>query len=72
MPYWEITPHESDEFDYCVMPAETETDHRAALEYAQARLEQLWDSTAWEGSPKKVSVTIEIKKEPMPDFDSEA
>jgi hypothetical protein len=70
MPYWEITPHENKDYDSAIMPAETENDHRAALEYAQARLESLWDSLAWEEGPK--TVTIEMKKGEMPDFDDEA
>jgi len=57
--------------DYCVLPASSEADHRTALEYAQAQLESLWDSTAWEGSPKTVTVTMEIKEEDMPLFDDE-
>lgn len=65
MPYWTITPHQSRDYDVAVMPAETEADHRAALEYAQARLEEAWDSLASEGGPK--SVTIELHPGPMPD-----
>lgn len=70
MAYWEITPHENKDYDSAIMPAETEEHHRAALEYAQARLESLWDSLAWENGPK--TVTIEMKKEEMPDFDDGA
>lgn len=46
MSYWEITPYHNNDTDSCVLPAETEKDHRAALEYAQDRLEQLWDESA--------------------------
>jgi len=71
MPYWTVTPHEDSQYDCCILPAESEADHRAALEYAQARLESLWDSTAWDGSPKQVTVTMEIKDGEMPQFDDD-
>ena len=31
MMYWKIEPHEDTDYDYCVMPADTEKDHKAAL-----------------------------------------
>ena len=69
MPYWEISPHYDSDYDSSVMPAETEKDHRAALEYAKDRLESAWDSLAHEEGPK--SVTIQLHKGPMPDLDDE-
>ena len=69
MPYWEITPHDNSDYDSCVLPAETEGDHRAALEYAKAQLESLWDSTAHNVGKK--TVTIELHLGQMPDFDNE-
>ena len=70
MPYWEIAPYHNSNADSCVLPGDTEEQHRAALEYAQERLESLWDSLAHEEGPK--TVTIELHKGPMPDFDDEA
>jgi hypothetical protein len=44
MPHWEISPYpDLREADYRVMPAETDADHHAALDYAKERLESLWD-----------------------------
>ena len=44
MSYWEITPHASPDYDCCVLPAEDENDRGIALEYAQARMAEAWDS----------------------------
>lgn len=41
--YWKIEPCYEEDADYAVLPADTEADHRTALEYAQGRLEYLWD-----------------------------
>lgn len=66
--YWQITPYHTNDADYWVGPAETEADHRAALEYAQARLEQAWDQLE---PGMLASVTIErcIGEMPSTDFD---
>ena len=40
---WRIEPHKSDEYDYCLMEAKTDDNHRDALTYAQEVLEQQWD-----------------------------
>lgn len=41
---WEIEPHHSSsDFDACVLPGNTQEDHRAALAYAKDRLEDVWD-----------------------------
>lgn len=67
MPYWEITPHKNKYFDSTIMPAETEGDHRAALEYAMERLEALWDSAAYNEGPK--TVTIELHNGEIPELE---
>lgn len=64
MPYWEITPHECSDFDSMILPAETEEDHRAALAYAQARLEELWDKCGHERGAQRVSICLHRKKMP--------
>lgn len=65
MPYWQVTPTEdSASYDIAVFPAETEVDHRSALEYAQLRLEGAWDQ-AEPGSGQMV-VTIEYCAGDMP------
>ena len=71
MPFWKIEPYNNHDADYCVMPANTETDHRSALEYAQARIEAGWDQIK-EG--QKTTVTIELCTGELPDncFDPEA
>jgi len=43
MMHWEIEPYHNNEADICEMPADNPDDHRKALEYAQKRLEELWD-----------------------------
>jgi hypothetical protein len=70
MPYWEITPHQNTDYESCILPGETEENHQAALTYAKERLESLWDSLAHFDGPR--TVTIELHKGPMPDFDDEA
>jgi hypothetical protein len=57
MKYWEITPHEDSSYDFCLMPANTEEQHRAALEYAQARLESGWDGLE---VGQEITVTIKL------------
>lgn len=64
--YWKIEPYNNGDADYCVMPAESEEDHRAALEYAQARIEDGWDQLK---SGKKAVVTIELCDGDMPECD---
>ena len=41
--HWEVEPYHNTDADMCIFPAETEKDHREALEYATKRLEELWD-----------------------------
>jgi hypothetical protein len=41
--YWIITPHLRSDCDNAALPAETEEDHRKALDYAQHVLEMQWD-----------------------------
>ena len=65
MSYYEITPHENNDYDTTVMPADTEEDHHKALAYAQDRLESLWDSMAW--GVKKITVTMELKEGEIPE-----
>ena len=55
--YWKIEPHDNKDYDYCVMPARNEVDHRKALEYAQARLEKIWDELK---PGNKGTVSIEL------------
>ena len=58
MKYWMIEPYSNNDFDYCVMPADTEEQHRKALEYAIERLEAAWDSLE---VGEKATVTLELK-----------
>ena len=70
MPYWEITPHATDDCDSTAMPAENDSDHHAALTYAKERLESLWDSLAHEDGPR--TVTIQLHKGEMPELEDGA
>lgn len=64
--YWRISPyHDLSEADECVMPADTEANHRSALEYAQKRLEAGWDATAH--GKRTVTVTMELCDGDMPE-----
>lgn len=67
MSYWKISPHHGDG-DYALIPADCESDHRKALEYACDRLEQLWDNI---DDDEPVSVTIELCSGEMPELDLE-
>ena len=64
--YWKIEPYQTNDADCCVLPAETEEDHRAALEYAQARMEDIWDGL--EVGEKK-TITIQLCEGKMPETD---
>jgi len=64
MPYWEITPHsDSDDADSCIMPADRDEDHNAALDYATDRLGELWDLA---DEDVTYTVTITLRSGPMP------
>ena len=65
MKIWIVTPHADTSYDDWVGPAETEQDHQAALTYAQARLEELWDQMDSDDAPE--SVTIERREVPDDD-----
>jgi hypothetical protein len=64
--HWRITPYRTPEVDCCVMPADTDEHHRAALEYAQARLEEAWDRIM---PGESETVTLELIDGEMPDPD---
>ena len=66
--YWEITPYENNDFDMCIMPGDTENDHRNALFYAQKRLESGWDQLK---PGQSTIVTIKCCDGEMPELDSD-
>jgi hypothetical protein len=69
MPYWEITPyHDRWNAESCVLPAETDEDHHAALDYAKERLEGLWDQAEHD---KTYQVTITLRSGQIPDLEEE-
>ena len=61
--YWIITPYHTRDADRCVMPAEDEADHQAALKYAQSRIEDGWDQIK---PGRKATVTITLHEGNMP------
>ena len=65
--HWKIAPFENKDANYCLLPADTETDHHYALEYAQDRLEQGWDELAFEPFGTQCTVTIELCYGKIPD-----
>ena len=67
--YWEITPHHTNDFDCAILPSRNEDDDRAALAYAQERLEALWDATAY--GQKKITVTMELCEGEMPETEND-
>jgi hypothetical protein len=65
---WVVTPHESSDYDEWWGPAETDHDHDAALEYAQARLVDIWDQ--YDGQdPRVVGVTLEQREVDEDEFE---
>jgi hypothetical protein len=64
MSYWEISPHINSDYDYAVLPGDTEEDHRAALEYATEMLNTCFDALE-EGD--KATVTVKLCKGEMPE-----
>jgi len=64
--YWEIMPYHNNNADVCVMPANSEEDHRRALEYAMERLEMAWDGL---NLGQTAMVTISLRFGDMPDID---
>lgn len=64
--YWKIEPYETRDADYCVMAAETEDDHRAALDYAYKRLEDQWDQLR---PGEEAMVTIRLCEGEVPEVE---
>ena len=64
--YWKITPYHNADADECLLPGNDELDARAALRYAQARLEEGWDQLT---AGEKATVTIEYCNGAMPSVD---
>ena len=65
--YWKITPYHNHDADYCVMPGDSENEHKDALSYAQYRLEEAWDQLK---PGTSATVTIECCEGEMPETDS--
>ncbi len=61
--YWEITPHTDNDYDSCVMPADTDPQHHEALEYAQDVLEHVWDDIE---PGQTATVTIALREGRVP------
>jgi len=61
--YWKITPYETIDADYCVMPAGSDADHYAALKYGYDRLESGWDQLE---PGQQITVTIKLCEGDMP------
>ena len=55
--YWEIIPYHNHDKDVCVMPGDTENEHREALGYAYSRLEAQWDQLK-PGQSAKVEILL--------------
>jgi hypothetical protein len=64
--YWEITPFGSPDADSCIMPAGTDRQAHAALEYAQDRLEEGWDILE---TGETATVTIKLCAGCLPEAD---
>lgn len=62
--YWKIEPYHNNEADFCVMPANNDTQHHSALEYATKRLEDEWDAAE---VGQKITVSMELREGEMPE-----
>jgi hypothetical protein len=62
--YWKITPYHNSDADICIMPGDTEEEHREALDYAKERLEESWDILI---PGKSATVVIECCEGEMPE-----
>ena len=63
--YWKITPHKNAEFDSCVLPAENNADHLAALEYAKERIEDAMDCMEEDSGP--IAIIVELHEGDFPE-----
>ena len=43
---WEITPHQSEAYDTCIIPVSRDPDGRHAIDYAKDALEAKWEACA--------------------------
>lgn len=66
--HWKITPYHNHDADFCVMPGDTNDEHRAALYYAQERLETEWDQLK---PGQSATITIACCDGEMPELDSD-
>jgi len=41
---WEITPHQSQEFDVCLIPVSRDPEGRHAIDYAKNALDAKWEA----------------------------
>jgi len=62
--HWIITPTHDDDIDCYAIPAETEANHREALEMAQQVIESRWDGLS---AGESATVTIKLVDAPMPE-----
>lgn len=62
--YWIVEPTHSDDIDCYAIPAETEENHREALELAKQVMEDRWDALK---PGESVTVTIKLEDGPMPE-----
>lgn len=64
MAYWMIEPHESTDYDVCILPGDTDEDHQLALQYATKVLEKLWDEIE---DMESRTLTIQWCNKPVPE-----
>lgn len=67
---WVVTPHHSEDADESWLAADTDDDHREALEYAQNLLGDLWDLYD-PASKEPITVTMEQRVIDAEDFPDE-
>lgn len=56
---WKVEPSLDQDYDYCILAAEDNEDHRTALRYAQEVLEQQWDDM-YDDPSSKSTVSMEL------------
>lgn len=67
-PVWIVAPHASFDYDEWWRRARTPEDARAALDYARARLEEVWDECELGSGPRTVTIELrEVDSEEIPE-----
>jgi hypothetical protein len=59
---WEITPHQSEAYDVCIIPESRDPEGRHAIDYAKDALEAKWDTC---DDINAMDVTVRVRRMKM-------